>query len=178
MIRRPSRRRGTTQRRLPVTARTITRKVFLFCFFLFFITFQPPEKGQNTAILGPTGFFSAVHACRGVHANKKTKQGSTKKTPKISKKLSPTTSNTVNGPFNHKDLYLWHRGSIIASFLDTEGRCKRHADRCVCVYGKISLRYCLRSSTKNTIYCFEKMGSLVGTSSQEVWCVLSLTMLS
>ena len=42
----------------------------------------------------------------------KTKQSSTKKTPKISKKLSPTTSNTVNGPCNHKDLYLWHRGSI------------------------------------------------------------------
>ena len=47
-----------------------------------------------------------------MHAKNKTKQSSTKKTPKISKKLSPTTSNTVNGPCNHKDLYLWHRGSI------------------------------------------------------------------
>ena len=44
---------------------------------------------------------------------KEKKRGSTKKTPKISKKLSPRASNTVNGPCNHKDLYLWHRGSII-----------------------------------------------------------------
>ena len=49
-----------------------------------------------------------------VHAkNKKKKRSSTKKTPKIKTKMSPTISNTVNGPCNHKDVYLWHRGSII-----------------------------------------------------------------
>ena len=85
-----------------MTARTIK-------FFFFFRHFLAPEKGQNTAIFGPTDFFSAVHACRGVHAKKK-KRSSTQKTPKISKKLSPTASNTVNGPCNQKDLYFWHIG--------------------------------------------------------------------
>ena len=80
-------------------------------FSFFFRQFLTPEKGQNTVILEPTDFFSAAHACRGVNEKKKKKRISTQKTPKISRKLSPTASNTVNGPCNHKDLYLWHRGS-------------------------------------------------------------------
>ena len=84
----------------------------LFCFLFFFRHFlAPPKGGQNAAIFGPTDFFSAVRACRGVHAKKK-KTGFNSKNTKSSKKLSPTASNTVNGPCNHKDLYLWHRGSV------------------------------------------------------------------
>ena len=55
-----------------------------------------------------------MHAGGACKKQNKTKQSSTKKTPKIKKKLSPTTSNTVNGPCNHKDLYVWHRGSIVS----------------------------------------------------------------
>ena len=86
-------------------------RLTLFPVFVFFRHFFAPGKGAKYGLFGPTDFFSAAHACRVVRAKKK-KRVTTKKTPKISKKLSPAASDTVKGPCNHNGLYLWHRGSI------------------------------------------------------------------
>ena len=68
MIRRPSRRRGTTQRRPPVTARTIN------FFFFFSVTFQPPKRGKIRPFLGRLIFFRPfMHA--GGCIQKKEKNG-------------------------------------------------------------------------------------------------------
>ena len=68
---------------------------------------------QNSGFFRPTVFFSAAHA-RGVVSAKK-KKGTLwlKKLPKISNQWSPAASDTVKGLCKHKDLFLWHRGSIV-----------------------------------------------------------------
>ena len=71
--------------RLPSGVHQWRRGRLSFYFIFFPRHFLAPRKGQNTAIFGPTDYFSAVHAwpCSGVHVKNKTKQGSTKKTPEI-----------------------------------------------------------------------------------------------
>lgn len=70
------------------------------------------DKGQSTAIFGPTEFFPAVHACWWVHAKKKENTGFNSKNTKALQKMSPAVADTVEGLCSHKYLYLWHRGSI------------------------------------------------------------------
>ena len=62
----------------------------------------PSEKWSYTAIFGLTTFLLAASPCRVVRKKNKTKCVSTQKTLKISKKLSPKTSETVNGLSQHK----------------------------------------------------------------------------
>ena len=45
-----------------------------------------------------------------MHAEQKKSEFNSKNTEDFIKKMSPTASNTVNGPCNQKDLYFWHIG--------------------------------------------------------------------
>ena len=44
---------------------------------------------------------------------KKKKRGSTEKTPKVSKSLPPTASDTVKGPCDHNGVYFLDRGNML-----------------------------------------------------------------
>ena len=93
------------------------------CFFIFF---RHCKRGKVRPFLGRLLFLGPFMHAGGVHAKKN--GGLTQKAPTISKKLSPTASDTVKGPCNHNDLYLWHRGSktIHTSLKDTEAQIYTH----------------------------------------------------
>ena len=80
-------------------------EVFFF-FFSFSSLFSPPKRGKIRPFLGRLIFFRPFMHAGGCMEKKEKTRGSTQKTPEIKKQLSPTASNTVNGPCNHKDLYL------------------------------------------------------------------------
>ena len=89
-----------------MTARTIK-------FFFFFRHFLGPRKGAKYGHFWADRFFfglSCMMHAGGCMQKNKEKRRSTQKTPKVSKQKSPAASNTVNGPCNYKNLYLWHRG--------------------------------------------------------------------
>ena len=79
--------------------------------FSFVFYSAPSGKGSNTAIFSLTTFLLAASPCRVVRTKKKTKCISTQKTLKISKKLSPKTSDTVDGLSQHNFPDFWDRGS-------------------------------------------------------------------
>ena len=70
MIRRPSRRRGTTQRRPPVTARTIK-----FLFFFFFPSFFTPPKRAKYGHFWADCFFFGRSCMQGGACKNKNKNG-------------------------------------------------------------------------------------------------------
>ena len=63
---------------------------------LFLGTFLPLDKGRNTAILGPTDYFSDARTYWVVREEKKSQRNTTQKTPNNSKKSSPVGSNSRN----------------------------------------------------------------------------------
>ena len=80
-------------------------------FLAFFSNVLPPPpppfgKGSHTAIFGLTTFLLAAKPCR----LERRKVFQPKKPLKISKKLSPKTSETVNGLSQHRYPDLWDRG--------------------------------------------------------------------
>ena len=76
---------GTIWQRARVMTRT-TKKYIFFQLFFVFGAFLPLEKGRNTAILGPTDFFSDARTCWVVREEPPPQQNPTQKTPKNSKK--------------------------------------------------------------------------------------------
>ena len=82
-----------------------------FFFFFFRRTIFP---GRNMAFGGATVLFAAVGPCRVMSLAKEKKKVSTKKTSKISKKLSPRASDTGKGSYKHNAPDLWDRGCKVS----------------------------------------------------------------
>ena len=90
MIRRPSLRPGTIWQRARVMTGTTKKHIFFQLEKKNVLgTFLPLEKGRNTAILGPTDFFSDTRTCWVVREeNKKTMESDSKNTKKFKKVIA------------------------------------------------------------------------------------------